>query len=265
MLLFYFFLLIVGLIVGSFISMLTYRLPRGIALRGRSKCVSCGKQIKWFHNIPVLAYVFLKGRCGMCSKRISLRYPGIELVTASSFVLTGYLWLYSSSSLLDLIKGSVPTFSSLPFLLLLVTCYLGLAIADLEFQILPDEISLALGILIFSALFLFPSPLLFLHILWGLIAFLLFLAIYFITRGRGMGFGDVKLSFVFGSFFGYPNILVWLFLSFTSGAIVGILLLFFKRAKLKQEIAFGPYLIFSSFVTLFFGDDILKWYLGLLQ
>lgn len=264
MVLFYFLLFIFGLIFGSFITMLSWRLPRRIPLTGRSRCDRCLKTIPWFCNIPFFSYLFLGGKCVRCKTAISIRYPIIELCTAGIYVLTGYLWFSGDAYLLLLLKQNLPTFISLGVLLLFCTIAFALLVIDLEFQILPDELIFCLGGVVFFVLFVLPSPLLFSHLFWGLFAFALFLGLFSLTSGRGMGFGDVNLSFILGSFLGYPGFLLWLLLSFVLGAVVGIFMLLFGKATMKQEIAFGPYLLIASFVTFFFGDHIIQWYISFL-
>lgn len=254
---FYFFVAILGLVVGSFVSMLSYRLPRGLSLWGRSFCDSCKKPIRWYENIPIFYYFWSGGKCGSCGSRIHWRYPAIELATSVAFVVSGYLWLHPWGGSINL------GVFSLPFLLLLTTCYLLLIVTDLEFKILPDEILLFLALLLFLYLFLLPSPLLFQHVLVGFSSFIFFLFLYLITRGRGMGFGDIKLVFLLGGFLGWPGTLVAFFLAFVAGSIVGIMLLLIGRAKLGKPIPFGPYLLVGSWIAMFFGDAIFKWYLSL--
>lgn len=244
--------------------MLTWRLPRGLSLGGRSVCDKCHKKINWYQNIPLFSYLFLGGKCANCGKHISLRYPLIEATTAAAFVLVGYLWLHSDSSLLAQLRVNTPVFSSLVILLLLLTTHYSLLIVDLEHKLLPDVLTTLEGVVVLLILLTFPSPQLFQHLFWGLVSFLFFLSIFLITRGRGMGFGDIKLVLVIGAWLGFPYTLVWLLLSFTSGALVGIFLLLARKARWGHEIAFGPFLLAASFVTFFFGDIILRWYTALL-
>lgn len=263
MFVFYSLLLIIGLVVGSFITMLTWRLPRSLSLKGRSACDKCHKKISWYHNIPVASYFLLGGKCANCGKHISLRYPLIEVTTSALYVLAGYLWLYSDSTLLHELRANTPVFSSLFILISLITLHFSLLVVDLEHKLLPDVLTLLGGVVVLLILLTLPSPQLFQHLFWGFLSFLFFLSIFLITRGRGMGFGDVKLVFVLGSWLGFPYVLVWLLLSFASGALIGIFLLFARKAHWKQEIAFGPFLLAASFVTFFFGDIIIKWYIAL--
>lgn len=255
---FYLFLAFLGLVVGSFLGMLSYRLPRGLSIIGRSFCDKCKKNIPWYKNIPVVYYLLSWGRCGTCGARIHWRYPIIELTTSIAFVSTSYLWLPP--------QAGNPNFGdvfSLLFFILLTTFYISLIIIDLESQILPDEILLGLAFLLLLYLLLSPSPTLFINVLSGFSVFVFFLFLHIITRGRGMGFGDVKMVFVLGSLLGFPGILVWLFLSFLTGAAIGIILLLLGRAKLGRPIPFGPFLLVSTWVTIFWGSAIFQWYTSL--
>lgn len=263
--LFYLFLSLLGLAIGSFLGMLTYRLPRGIPLSGRSFCPHCKKKIRWFENIPVLSFVFLLGRCGRCGKNISWRYPLLELSTAGLFMATGLFWqslapvngvAYQFKELLGL--------QSLFLYLLLLTLATALFVVDLEFKLLPDSLLLYSLFSIFYFLFFLPSPLLFHHLLVGAISSTLFLLLFLATRGRGMGFGDVKLAFILGSLLGWPEILTWLFLAFLTGALVGIILILLGKAQFGQHIPFGPFLIFGAVVAFGFGEILFKWYLSFL-
>lgn len=236
------FLVLFGLVAGSFLGMLTYRLPRKLALTGRSFCDHCRRQISWYENIPLLAYFFLR-KCKICHQPIPARYLVIEIMTVIIFVLSGFS----------------------PYLLLVALILLSLAIIDYEHQILPDKLTLLLGLFLLFVVFLLPSPYLFVHLLWGYLAFLFFLAIYLVSRGRGMGFGDVKLAFVLGTFLGFPGTVVWVFLSFLLGAVVGVFLLLLKRAKLGHEIPFGPFLILGFGGAYFWQETITSWYLNFLQ
>lgn len=259
------FLLILGLVIGSFLGMLTFRLPRGLPLSGRSFCSRCKKKIRWFENIPVLSFFILREKCGKCGKGISWRYPLIELSTAGLFVLAGIFWQNLTPA-----NGIAYRFSEslgVPFfylLLLLLTFFIALFIIDLEFKILPDSLILTLGLVTLIFILPLPSPLLFHHLLTGAISSTLFLLLFLITRGRGMGFGDVKLAFVIGSLLGYPEAPVWLFLAFLTGGALGMILIFAGKARFGQHIPFGPFLLFGAAVAFGFGEALYQWYLSLL-
>lgn len=262
---FYVFLILLGLSLGSFLGMLTYRLPRGLPLSGRSFCPRCKKKIPWFENIPVLSFFILRGKCAKCRKNISWRYPLLELSTASLFVLAGIFWQNLTPA-----NGIAYRFSEslgVPFfylLLLLLTLFIALFVIDFEFQILPDSLILTLGLITLIFILLLPSPLLFHHLLTGALSSFFFLLLYLITRGRGMGFGDVKLAFVIGSLLGYPEAPVWLFLAFLTGGVLGLILIFTRKARFGQHIPFGPFLLFAAAVAFGFGEALYKWYLSLL-
>lgn len=257
----YFFLIILGLVVGSFLGMLTYRLPRGISIMGRSFCDSCKGLVSWKQNVPLLYFLLSGGKCKTCGEKISLRYPIIELATVIVFILTMLLWQTTDTAVVSLMKDDFGPLSLLP-VLALTTAALGLVIVDFEHSILPDSLTATLlGIVLLVLLFL-PPPALIVNLFWGLLSFSVFLLIYLVTNGRGMGFGDVKLAFVVGSLLGFPGSIVWFMLSFTGGSLGGIALLLLGKAKLRQEIAFGPYLLFAFWITLFLGDKIWRWYLG---
>lgn len=230
-----FFLFVLGLIVGSFVAALSYRFPKKISIsRGRSFCPECKKTIRWFDNIPLLSYSLLGGKCRYCTERISPRYPLIEAVTGVLFVLVGLT----------------------PFLLFVTALLVALLVVDWENMLLPDEF-IFWGVLTTLIYLLFSQQNFYSYLLAGFISALVFLILFFITLGRGMGLGDVKLALLIGMILGLDLIIVWLLASFISGGIVAAVLLLTKKAHMKQKIAFGPFLIFGFFIALIFGDKLL--------
>ncbi|TSC89462.1 MAG: leader peptidase (prepilin peptidase) / N-methyltransferase [Microgenomates group bacterium Gr01-1014_5] len=255
-------LLIFGLVSGSFLGMLTYRLPRSLHFGGRSYCDHCKRKLSWSENLPLISYLVLK-KC-RCGKKIPSRYPLIEAATAGFFVLTGFAYSANiNSGFLDTLHSRLGP-ATLPFLLLIVMVLMALAVIDIERQILPDALVYILGLIFAVYFILFANNLLFSHLLWGYLSFLFFLTIYLVTKRRGMGFGDVKLSFVLGSFLGFEQSILWLFGAFTLGAVAGLILLAVRRAKLGLPIPFGPFLLVSFWLTVFYGEKIVGWYLKLL-
>lgn len=245
-------LLILGAIAGSFIGALTYRLPRKVSIaKGRSICDFCRKKISWYDNIPVLSYVLLDGKCRNCHKKISLRYPAIELATAIGFIGIGY---FSST-----LKGqSLQGWWALPYLLTVFSILVAIFVIDLEHQLIPDNLVFFLLVITYSLLLITSAPDLYVRVASGFAAALFLLFIHLITRGRGMGLGDVKFALLGGTILGFPNTLVFLFLSFLTGAGVGIILILIKRARFGKPIPFGPYLVFGVTAALLFGDYLLK-------
>ncbi len=255
-------LLIFGLISGSFLGMLTYRLPRSLHLGGRSYCDHCKRKLLWRENLPLISYLVLK-KC-RCGKKIPSRYALIEAISAGFFVLTGYAYSANLGGALLETFHSRLGFMALPYLLIIVMVLIALAVVDIERQILPDALIYILGFIFAVYLILFANNLLFSHLLWGYLSFLFFLTIYLVTKHQGMGFGDVKLSFVLGSFLGFPQSILWLFGAFTLGAVAGLILLAVRRAKLGLPIPFGPFLLVSFWLTVFYGEKVIGWYLKLL-
>jgi leader peptidase (prepilin peptidase)/N-methyltransferase len=228
------FLFVFGIVFGSFISALTWRYPRGIPIeKGRSICPKCKKQINWYDNIPLLSFVLLGGKCRGCKKSISLRYPVIEAATGIGFILIGpqILWLIT-------------------FCLLEV-----IFVIDIEKKIIPD-IFVFLGV--FFALFIGNNSL-FDTLSTGFFAASLLVIIHLLTKGRGMGLGDVKFAVLGGFLVGPRFLLIWLFLAFLTGAIIGIILILGRKAHLKSQIAFGPFLVLAIPLALVYGEKILFW------
>jgi leader peptidase (prepilin peptidase)/N-methyltransferase len=262
-----FLLVIFGFLVGSFLSAYTYRLPLGKSIRsGRSKCPNCKEIIVWYDNIPLLSFLLLKGKCRKCGRKISIRYPVIELTSAMGFVGIYYLLVAcGSTSLLssNLICSWQTTLGmlSLPFLLLVFMIVLMIFIIDLEKKIIPDELSLFGLVFVFLSLLLIDPSKLYIHLLAGFGAGVFLLLIHIMTSGKGMGLGDVKLALFLGSLLGWPWTVVWIFGAFLTGAIVGSILILIKKISFGKQVAFGPFLILSLVITLIWGEILLKMYL----
>lgn len=245
-----------GLAVGSFVGALSYRLPRGISVAsGRSRCPTCKHMIAWYDNIPLLSYLFLNGKCRNCKKKISPRYFLIELSFLVLFLFTYYFSAPMISNSFFLTKTDLVT-GALPFFLLIFGICATIFVIDLEHQIIPDSLNYALLILVLLGLLFFGNTLVFKYLLAGLTASLFLLLVNLFTRGRGMGLGDVKFALPAGILLGFPNVFVWLLLSFVSGAVTGVFLILIGKAKLGRHIPFGPFLVISLIMTLIFGNMI---------
>jgi len=262
-----FLLIIYGLIVGSFLTAYTYRLPLGKSVKkGRSICPNCNEKIAWYDNIPLLSFLLLKGKCRGCGNKISIRYPAIELATVLGFVGTYYL-LAACGSASPLSFNLICTWQtklgvlSLPFILLVFSIVLMIFIIDLEKMIIPDELVLFGLALVFLCLLLLDPSNLYIHLLTGFGAGGFLLLLHILTRGKGMGLGDVKLALFLGSLLGWPWTAVWLFGAFLTGAIIGSILILTKKTAFGKQIAFGPYLILSLIITLIWGEALLGMYL----
>jgi prepilin signal peptidase PulO-like enzyme (type II secretory pathway) len=250
---FYIFIFLFGLEVGSFLNCVIYRLQTGESfLKGRSYCPHCKHILSWQDLIPIFSFLILKGKCRYCSKKISLQYPLVEFFTAILFVL-----IFNAAAL-----------NLRTIYYLIIGCFLiVIFVYDLKHYLIPDKIiypAIALA-LIFNFQFLISKQLLIFKyaILSAVLASAFFLSIFLISRGRWLGFGDVKLAFLMGLFLGFPKILVALFFSYLIGAIIGIGLILAKKKNLKSEVPFGPFLVIGTFISLFWGNILIDWYWSL--
>jgi len=241
--------IVFGLIVGSFLNVVIHRLPRGESIAyPASHCPACNTEIPFYHNIPLLSYAILLGRCRACRAPISPRYPLVEALAALSF------WLaYQAYGLtLHAAAGAV-------FLCLLI----ALAFIDLKHMILPDELTLGGAAAFFIYSFFNPEVGQLEAVLSGLGASLFFAALFFfylkVRRIEGLGFGDVKMALFMGLFLGLRRLAVAILLASFSGLLVGIFLIVFKKKDLKFALPFGPFLALGSYVSLFWGEAILAW------
>ncbi len=205
-----------------------------MVLTGRSFCPKCGKKISWFDNIPLLSFILLGGECRNCKKRISLHYPFVELLFG---VITVLLYLKFGLTL------------EFIFYVLLSIILVSIFSIDLTHQIIPDELVLA-GIIIFLLFPIYNS--LYTNFLAGFLAASFLLVLHLITKGKGMGLGDVKLAILGGMIVGLNNVFYWLALAFLTGAVVGCILILAQKAGFKSKIAFGPFLILALLYEIFF-------------
>jgi len=283
---FYFLIFLFGISVGSFLNCLIYRLPRGKNFfTGRSSCPKCKRVLGFKDLIPILSFIILKGKCRYCHQKISLQYPLVELSTGILFVLTTYN--------LQLTTYNLENLFTLGYWLLVICYLLIIFVYDLKYYIIPDKIIYpAIGIVFLYRLFeilnfefVYPTVNERSELYYGISNFgfripdfetllnpltcailvsAFFLAIILLSRGKWLGLGDVKMAFFMGILLGFPEILVALFSAFFIGAIIGIGLILAKKKKLKSEIPFGPFLVFGTFLAMFWGNQIINWYLHLL-
>ena len=237
---------ILGLVIGSFINCLVYRLNKEKNLKslvlGRSYCPKCRKGLNWYDNIPVLSFVLLRGHCRYCHQQIAYHYPLVEIVTA---VLSVVLYYFSFLN-----SGSWLLFS---YQLFLLYVFIALFVSDLLYFTLPDLLvypsCLVVGIYLIS-----KGE--WTNFLVGIVTLFFFLFLVLVTRFKGMGLGDVKLAFLMGLFLGFPKTLVALFLAFLTGALAGVILILLGKKKLKSRIPFGPFLVLGSWLAFFWADKI---------
>ena len=252
-------LMVIGMAIGSFLGALSYRLPRAqTVMKGRSLCDYCKKKITWYDNIPFLSYLFLGGRCRHCAKKISKRYPFIELSTGLVFLGTYVLLNNCSIEIAQTFCNWSDGLKllTLPFLLFVASVMIVIFVIDLEQKLIPDELSL-FGFLVVLVAAIFLTSF-FASVFAGFLVSVILLFIHLVTKGRGMGLGDVKLALFAGTFLGWPYALTWLFIAFLTGAAVGIILILAGRASFGKQIPFGPFLVFSFFITIVVGSNFLN-------
>ena len=256
----YFTVFLLGLIVGSFLNVCIYRIPREFSIiMPSSRCPSCNTPIMPWDNIPIVSYLLLGGKCRSCKTRISFRYPFVEFLNGLFYIAV--LWKFGIGwhTLVYLVF-----FSSL----------IVITFIDLDFQIIPDRITLPgipLGLLAGS--FLLPDPFLrssLLGIKKSLLgAFAGFGLFYLVAlsgsalfKKEALGGGDIKIMAMVGALTGWKGVLSTTFFGSLTGTIVGIFLILLKGKTKETKIPFGPFLAFGAVITIFFGQEILSWYIS---
>ena len=252
----YLVIFIFGLIIGSFLNSIIYRLRTGESfLSERSYCPYCKHQLSWQDLIPIFSFLILRGKCRYCQKPISWQYPLVELITG---IISLFIFIEDG-----------PLSGSLYYLI--ISCFLIIIfVYDLRHYIIPDRVIypaifvVIIWYLLFGIIFKQFSNYYILTTIYsatGAAAF--FLAIVLVSHGKWMGVGDIKLAFFMGLFLGFPNILVALFLAFFIGAIIGVGLIATGKKTLKSEVPFGPFLVTGTFAAMFWSQSIINWYLHL--
>ncbi|MBI4999389.1 prepilin peptidase [Candidatus Gottesmanbacteria bacterium] len=236
------FIFTLGLCIGSFLNVLIYRLPRSLPITGRSFCPKCQKKISWHDNIPLLSFILLRGRCRHCHSPISWQYPLVELATGIFTIFNFQFSIFNEFSIFQLL-----------FDLLIVYALIVIFFTDLRYEIIPDQI--VYPAILISLIYNFLSYFPFTEVFWGYLltgfgAAGFFLFLYFLTRKKGMGLGDVKLAALMGLFLGFPKIIIALYLAFLTGAVIGVILVLIGKKKFGEQIPFGPFLAGATILSL---------------
>ena len=269
---------IIGLVFGSFLNVVVYRLKSGEPIGlSCSFCPYCKTTLKWYDLVPLLSFICLCGRCRYCHKKISWQYPIVE-------ILSGLIWVivaYKSNFQFSIFNfQSISNFQFLNFIyyIFILSALLVIAVYDFKWRIIPDKIvypAIAaalifnlfeiskyqnLEILKYLNIEIFIWPL-----LVAIVAFLFFFLIFYFSNGKAMGLGDAKLAFLIGLFLGHPLAVAAFMLAFVIGAASGIILIglgkifsHYKKWGMKSQIAFGPFLVLGAFLAFFFSDFIIK-------
>ena len=243
---------IFGLLIGSFLNVCIYRIPKGESIIfPPSSCPSCGERIRWYDNIPVISYLLLRGRCRHCGGRIPLRYPIVELLTAVLTVVI--LWRFGLS---------VSAF----YYLVLTYVLIVISFIDLDTMLVPVKLcyfAMLAGILLSPLVpeVSFKDSVLGASFGAGLILFII--ETYAVFTGKeGMGYGDANIMALIGAFIGWQKVLLALFIASFVGALVGMGYVFLKGKSLKVAVPFGPFLSVGGYLTVLYGDKLLSLYLG---
>ena len=254
---------ILGLLVGSFLNVVIYRLPNGMSLATpASHCPKCNQPIKWYDNIPLLSYIILRGKCRNCGEKISIRYPFVELLNCILWTLCMLLFT----------NFIIPTFELNWFR------FIGYAIAcssliciffcDLDKMEIPEVLQLV--ILLCGLVLLLDNPTqenimlkVFGFIGAGLLFYLVNLLFKVIKKRDGLGFGDIELVAVAGLLLGGYKMLFALLITCVGGGIILIILSLIKKTK-DKEYPFATFLVTGILIAMFVGDYVVNWYLGLL-
>lgn len=268
-----------GAFIGSFLNVVIYRVPQKLSVVAPpSACPACGARIKPWHNVPVLSWLLLRGRCAACKARISVRYPLVELGTAAFFGTVAWWWAFDGQGAFTepIVKAS-PDFTQLAgailwliALLYLAAITVALALIDLDHHLLPNSIVLpgyiAGGVLLSASALLTENY----QALYGAaIGAASMFAFYFVLAfisPRGMGMGDVKLAGVLGLYLGYLGwgaLIVGGFGAFLVGGLFSIVLLVLRKAGRKSGIPFGPWMLVAAWIGIFVGEALWSGYLGL--
>ncbi|MBD3183923.1 prepilin peptidase [Candidatus Poribacteria bacterium] len=266
---FYFITVILGLAVGSFLNVCIYRIPRDISIikPSRSFCPNCQHKISALENIPVLSYIFLRGKCRHCKAPISPRYMVVEIITAALFIVM----LLRSMTMHQEVKFIILEFITTAFF---VSLLIAITFIDLEFYIIPDKIVLTglifglLSAIAASVLTNSYKPIAFriLGMVTGAgIIYVIAVAGSAIFRKQAMGGGDVKLMGMVGIYTGFwPHIPLTIVIGSVFGSVIGVILISASKKKMGSRIPFGPFLALGALISLLFGNPLIKWYTGIM-
>lgn len=253
-----------GASLGSFTNVLVDRGQKGKSLLGRSECDFCRHSLSWKENIPIAGFFLVGGKCRFCKKKLSWQYPIVEASLAVLFVLAGFLTGFASS------VASFQQAVAFSFQLFAVFLLFAILVWDLKYMIIPDFL-IASGIIV-TFIYLFfeyimgDYSIFDIHqsfvagIVGGVAIAGFFYALYFFSKGKYIGGGDVKLGFLLGLIVGWQNAYFLLLISYVLGAIVAIFLLLTKKKGMKSQIPFGPFLVVGAFTILFFSEKLLYWW-----
>ncbi len=264
------FIFILGTSIGSFLSVVLHRLrtkEKGIFM-GRSRCPACKKKLQGKDLVPIFSYLFLKGRCRHCHKEISYHYLLLELITGVVFVLIYAKFSFLSSSSADLtinLAMNLADISRFLFYAIVAAFLIAVFFYDLQFKGIPDIFLFPLIAITFIGSLIFKHPDLKNMILAVLIALIFFGGQRLLSKGKWLGEGDVYLSISMALLLGWQQLLLAIALTYIVGAIISLILLASQKIRTQSKIPFAPFMVIGIFGTIFFGEQILDWYLKFLN
>lgn len=244
-----FFLFVLGLVVGSFLNVAALRYPSTSIIWTRSRCSYCQQTLSWYELIPLMSFLLQQGKCRHCHEKLTLQYPLVELFSGLVFLLT-------------------PKFVANPAIwILAILALLLIALIDLRLTIIPDGLNIfliLLGLILLADDFgnfnLWIN-----RIIGGVFGLGTYGFISFITKGRGMGMGDVKMAGALGFLFGWPAIIFLTAIAFIVGGAFASIMMLFKIKNFRDIVPFGPFISLAGIVMIFTGNYIMNWYLGFLM
>ncbi len=287
-------LFILGTILGSFINVLTRRYDDTDSffslarIRGRSHCESCQRELRWYELIPIVSFIIQGGRCRSCHARVSIQYPIVEII--SGLIVAGFPAFFRQYYMipqLEILGEPASWFAWLITVWVLsALALLALSIVDLRLKIIPDGLTILLvllgiaGIVVqstfqrfgavegsffetYAPIFGVRQNIFINHLFGAVVGLVVFGVIFLVTRGKGIGLGDVKLAGALGFLFGWPDaILIFVFASII-GFIAGVFLMLFRGMTMKDAIPFGPFLALGAYLVWFCGKNFVGFYFGL--
>lgn len=248
-----------GACIGSFLNVVTMRLPHGESLNGRSHCTYCGHTLRFFELFPIFSYLALRGKCRDCGKPIHRRYVYLEVLTGLLTVLTySFFPAYDGYTTLELIRALIIVYALIPIFLIDFEHYVVLDSVLFWAAILTAACS---GGLDYMAGRTGLHSLLLTGLLTGAGIAIFFLLQYVLSRGTWIGLGDVKLGIFLGLATPFPSAIATLLLAYALGAVVGIILLALRRKQLSSAVPFGTFLALGCLLSLYYGNHLSAWYL----
>lgn len=224
----------------------------------RSKCVHCETEILWYDLVPIFSFMILRGRCRSCDESIPKHYFAVEIAMALLFLWTAWSWshhLYSDlmiSSIIELVRN-----------FFIVTVMVFLFVYDLKYYLLPDEVTLpAIAIIFIIQVYLGMSIKLLL--LGMVVGFTFFFLQYALSKGKWVGGGDMRFGALMGAILSWPLVVVGLFLAYIIGAIVALIMMALGKKSFQSQLPFGTFLAIATLITLWWGTQLLQWYVHLL-